>query len=88
MPALVAGMALEARSVQVRRLAEEGYMDGRHHTGCADTAEIAGQFELILSASDAHAKRKLTGTTLPVRAVVTVGGIDVKFEVDGDIELA
>ena len=57
-------------------------------TGSADTAEIAGQFELILSARDADAKRKLIGTTLPARAVVTVGGIDVKFEVDGDIELA
>jgi hypothetical protein len=25
---------------------------------------------------------------LPTKAVVTVGGIDLKFEVDGDIELA
>jgi hypothetical protein len=33
-------------------------------------------------------KGKLSGTTLPTRAVVTVGGIDLKFEIDGAIELA
>jgi len=25
---------------------------------------------------------------LPAKAVVTVGGVDLKFEIDGDIELA
>jgi len=29
-----------------------------------------------------------SGTTLPTSAVVTVSGIDLKFEVAGDIELA
>jgi hypothetical protein len=33
-------------------------------------------------------KRKLTGTALPTKAVVTVSGIDLKFEIDGYIELA
>jgi PAS domain S-box-containing protein len=49
---------------------------------------ITAQREIEKAVRDADAKRKLTGTTLPTRAVVTVGGIDLKFEVDGDIELA
>jgi PAS domain S-box-containing protein len=49
---------------------------------------IAAQREIEKAVRDAVAKRKLTGTTLPTRAVVTVGGIDLKFELDGDIELA
>jgi PAS domain S-box-containing protein len=48
---------------------------------------ITAQREIEKAVRDADAKRKLTGTTLPTRAVVTVGGIDLKFEVDGDIEL-
>ncbi len=44
--------------------------------------------EIENAVRDATAKRKLTGTTLPTRAVVTVAGIDLKFEVAGDIELA
>jgi hypothetical protein len=49
---------------------------------------ITAQREIAKAVRDVDAKRKLTGTTLPTRAVVTVGGIDLKFEVDGDIELA
>jgi hypothetical protein len=50
---------------------------------------VAAQREIEKAVRDADAKRKLTGTTLPTRAVVTVGGgIDVKFELDGGIELA
>jgi PAS domain S-box-containing protein len=36
---------------------------------------------------DANAKRQRTGTTLPTRVVVTVAGIDLKFEIAGNIEL-
>ena len=44
--------------------------------------------EIENAVRDANAKRKLTGTTLPTRAVITVAGIDLKCEVAGDIELA
>jgi Family of unknown function (DUF6494) len=37
---------------------------------------------------DAVAAGRLTGgEKLPAKAVVTLGGVDLKFEVDGDIEL-
>jgi Family of unknown function (DUF6494) len=49
---------------------------------------ITAQREIEKAVRDADVKRKLTDTTLPTSAVVTVGGIDLKFEVDGDIELA
>jgi hypothetical protein len=49
---------------------------------------VTAQREIEKAVRDADAKRRLTGTTLPVRAVVTVGDIDLKFDVDGDIELA
>jgi PAS domain S-box-containing protein len=49
---------------------------------------ITAQREIEKAVRDVNATRKLTCTTLPTRAVVTVGGIDLKFEVDGDIELA
>jgi PAS domain S-box-containing protein len=49
---------------------------------------VTAQREIEKAVRDADAKRKQISTTLPTRAVVTVGGIDVKFDVDGDIELA
>jgi hypothetical protein len=49
---------------------------------------VTAQREIEKALRDADAKRRLTGTTLPTRAVVTVGGIDLKFDVDGDMELA
>ena len=49
---------------------------------------VTAQREIEKAVRDADAKRKLTGTTLPTKAVVTVGGIDLKLEIDGDIELA
>ena len=49
---------------------------------------ITAQREIDKAVRDADAKRKLTGTTLPTKAVVTVGCVDLKFEIDGDIELA
>jgi hypothetical protein len=49
---------------------------------------VTAQQEIEKAARDADVKRKLIGTTLPTKAVVTVGGVDLKFEVEGDIELA
>ena len=49
---------------------------------------VTAQQEIEKATRDADAKRKLTGTTLVTKAVVTVGGIDLKFEVDGEIEFA
>ena len=47
------------------------------------------QRELEAAVRAADAKRQLKGSDpLPVKAVVTVGGIDLKLEIDGDIELA
>jgi hypothetical protein len=48
---------------------------------------ITAQQEIKKAACNADARRKLTGTTLPAKAVVTIGGIDLKFELDGHIEL-
>ncbi len=49
---------------------------------------VTAQREIENAVRDTDAKRKLSGTTLPTKAVVTVGGIDLKFEIDGAIELA
>jgi Family of unknown function (DUF6494) len=46
------------------------------------------QREIEKAVRSGDAKRELPGTGLPTKAVVTVGGIDLKFEIDGDIELA
>jgi hypothetical protein len=46
------------------------------------------QWKIEKAGRNADAKRKRAGTTLPTKAVVTVSGIDLKFEVVGDIELA
>jgi Family of unknown function (DUF6494) len=46
---------------------------------------VTAQREIV---RDADAKGLLKGSDpLPARAVVTIGGIDLKFEIDGDIEL-
>jgi hypothetical protein len=47
---------------------------------------VAVQREIEKVVHNADAKRKLT--TFPIKAVVTVSGIDLKFEMNGDIELA
>jgi hypothetical protein len=49
---------------------------------------VTAQREIEKAVRDADAKGNLSGTTLPAKAVVTVGGIDLKFEFDGDIDLA
>jgi len=50
--------------------------------------QLTARREIENAVRDARARRKLTGTALPTRAVVTVAGIELKFEVAGDIELA
>jgi hypothetical protein len=47
---------------------------------------VAAQREIAKAVRDADAERN--PTTLPARAVVTIGGVDLKIEIDGDIELA
>jgi PAS domain S-box-containing protein len=49
---------------------------------------VTAQREIEKAVRDADAKRKLASTTLPTRAVITVGGIDLKFEFDAGIEFA
>jgi Family of unknown function (DUF6494) len=50
---------------------------------------VTAQREIEMAVRDADAKGLLKGSDpLPAKAVVTVGGIDLKFEIDGDIELA
>ena len=50
---------------------------------------VTAQREIEKAVRDADVKRKLASSTLPARAVVTIaGGIDLKFEFDGGIELA
>jgi Family of unknown function (DUF6494) len=49
---------------------------------------VTAQREIEKAVRAADAKGELSGTTLPAKAVVTVGGIDLTFEIDGDIELA
>ena len=48
---------------------------------------VTAQREIEKAVRAADAKGELRGTTLPAKAVVTVGGIDLTFEIDGDIEL-
>jgi hypothetical protein len=53
------------------------------------TLGVTAQREIEKAVRDADAKGKLkNGERLPAKAVVTVGGIDLKFEINGDIELA
>jgi hypothetical protein len=49
---------------------------------------VMAQREIETAVHDADAKGELRGSDpLPVKAIVTVGGIDLKFEIDGDINL-
>lgn len=47
----------------------------------------AAQREMERAIENAQRMQKLTGGTLPARAVVTVSGIDFEFEIDGHIEV-
>ena len=50
---------------------------------------VTAQREIENAVRDAVANGRLKGSErLPARAVVTLGVIDLKFEIDGDIELA
>ena len=49
---------------------------------------VTAQREIEKAVRDADAARKLGDTPLSAKAVVTVAGIDLKIEIDGDIELA
>jgi hypothetical protein len=48
---------------------------------------VTAQREIEMAVRDADAEGQLKSNS-PAKAVITVGGIDLKFEVDGDIELA
>jgi hypothetical protein len=50
---------------------------------------VTAQREIETAVREAAARGRLQGgDPLPAKAVVTVGGIDLAFEVDGDIEVA
>lgn len=49
---------------------------------------VTAQREIENAVRAADAKGDLSGTTLPAKAVLTVGGIDLTFEIDGEIEFA
>ena len=48
---------------------------------------IAAEPEIERAARHANAEGKLTGTMLSITALVTVSGVDLKFEFDGDVNL-
>jgi Family of unknown function (DUF6494) len=50
---------------------------------------VTAQREIEKAVRDADAQGQLkNGERSPAKAVVTVGGINLRFEIDGDIELA
>jgi hypothetical protein len=50
---------------------------------------VTAQREIETAVREAAAKRHLKdGTPLPAKAVVTVAGVDLAFEVDGEIEFS
>jgi len=49
---------------------------------------VTAQREIEKAVREADEAGQLSASPLPAKAVVTVGGIDLKFEIDGDIELA
>ena len=50
---------------------------------------VTAQREIEKAVRDADAQGQLkNGERLPAKAVVTVGGINLRFEIDGDIVLA
>jgi hypothetical protein len=53
------------------------------------TVGVTSQREIEKAVRDAIDGGKLKGTeTLPAKVVLTVGGVDLKYEVESDIELA
>ena len=50
---------------------------------------VAAQREMEKAVRDAVASGQLKGgEKLPAKAVVPLGGVDIRFEIDGDIEFA
>ncbi len=49
---------------------------------------VTAQREIEKAVRDAASKGQLGASPLPAKAVVTVAGVDLKLEVDGDIEVA
>jgi hypothetical protein len=50
---------------------------------------VTAQREMEQAVRDAVANGRLEGgEKLPAKAVVTLGGVNLRFEIDGDIELA
>jgi Family of unknown function (DUF6494) len=50
---------------------------------------VTAQREIEKAVRDGLASGRLKGSEkLPAKAVITLGGVDLKFEIDGDIELA
>lgn len=50
---------------------------------------VTAQREIEKAVRDGLASGRLNGSEkLPAKAVITLGGVDLKFEIDGDIELA
>jgi hypothetical protein len=50
---------------------------------------VTAQREIETAVREAAARGRLAGSAaLPAKAVVTVGGINLAFEVDGDIDVA
>jgi uncharacterized protein DUF6494 len=52
------------------------------------TFGVTAQREIEKAVREAVAAGRLKDRTLPAKAVVTVGGVDLKFEIESDIELA
>jgi hypothetical protein len=51
------------------------------------TFGVSAQREIEKAVRDADSKGKLMKPSLPAKAVLTVGGIDLKFEIERDIAL-
>ena len=51
------------------------------------TFGVSAQREIEKAVRDADSKGKLMMPSLPAKAVLTVGGIDLKFEIERDIAL-
>jgi hypothetical protein len=52
------------------------------------TFGVSAQREIEKAVRDADSKGKLTMSSLPAKAVLTVGGIDLTFEIERDIAIA
>ncbi len=49
---------------------------------------VTAQREIEQAVRDAHAAGRLKGGTLPAKATFTIGGVDLTFDVTGDVETA